>query len=198
MKRSTTSWLVCALLLAALLVWVGPKQLLNPPAGSKAAGDIGGAFTLTDEKGKSLTDKDLRGKYLLVYFGFTHCPDICPTTLLVMRNALERLGEKANNITPVFITLDPERDTPEVMARYVTNFGERLIGLTGTAEQIKSVADAYHVYYSRVEQPESAAGYLIDHSGFVFLMDDDGHYVAHFPHSIPEGELAVKLGQFLR
>ena len=198
MKLSTTSWLVSALGLTALLVWAGPKQLLNPPAHSEAEARIGGPFTLIDAHGKQLTDKAFRGKHLLVYFGFTHCPDICPTTLLVMRNALDRLGKNAKNITPIFITLDPERDTPEVIGRYVTNFGDRLVGLTGSPEQIKKAADAYHVYYSKVEQPKSASGYLVDHSGFIFLMDENGKYLAHFSHGITEGDLAAKIGQFVK
>lgn len=198
MKTSLFTWLACAALLAALLVFIGPKRLLEPPPGSSGEALIGGPFTLVNGSGKTLTDKDFRGQYMLVYFGFTHCPDICPTTLLVMKNALSHMGEKSRRITPVFISLDPERDTPEVVGRYVTNFGDRLIGLTGNPAQVKQAADAYRVFYTKVEQPDSAAGYLIDHSGFVYLMDPNGKYVAHFAHSIPEGELAAKLNQFVQ
>lgn len=197
MRISMLSWLVCSLALAALLVLVGPKRMLSPPAGSGHA-LIGGDFTLVDENGKTVNAADFRGRYTLVYFGFTHCPDICPTTLLIMRNALDRLGDKKKSVVPIFISLDPERDTPKAVKRYISNFGDTLVGLTGTPAQVKSAADAYRVYYSRVEQEGSAAGYLIDHSGFIYLMDPKGRYIAHFAHSISETELASKLGQFIQ
>lgn len=199
MKLSMFSWLACALLLAALLVFIGPKRFLTPPVGSTGEPLIGGRFELTDGQGNKRTDNDFRGKFTLIYFGFTHCPDICPTTLLVIKNALERVGqEKSAQIQPLFITLDPERDTHEVVGRYVRNFGDTLIGLTGTPAQIRQVADAYHVFFSKSPQPDSAAGYLIDHSGFIYLMDKRGKYIAHFAHTIPEGELASKLNQFVQ
>jgi protein SCO1/2 len=196
-RFSAVVWIVCALALAALLVFVGPKRLLTPPEGSESAAHIGGVFTLSNTEGTPVSASDFRGKYMLVYFGFTHCPDICPTTLLVMKNALAALGEKQKAIVPIFISLDPARDTPRVMKQYVSNFGPRLVGLTGTAEEVKKAADAYRVYFSRVEQPDSASGYLIDHSGFMYLMDPNGRYLAHFSHTIPEGELAQKLNQFV-
>lgn len=197
MRLSMLSWLFCSLVLAALLVLVGPKRLLAPPAGVQNDALIGGDFTLTDSSGKETHAYDFKGKYMLVYFGFTHCPDICPTTLLVMRNALDALGMKKKEITPVFISLDPERDTPERVKQYITNFGDTLVGLTGSPAQVKQAANAYRVYYSKVEQENSASGYLIDHSGFVYLMDPKGRYLAHFTHTISETELTSKLNQFL-
>ncbi len=197
MRLSMVSWLVCSLALAALLVLVGPRYLLDPPQGG---GDalIGGDFSLVNGSGKQVQASDFRGRYMLVYFGFTHCPDICPTTLLVMKNAIDALGEKKKSIAPIFISLDPERDTPEAVGKYVTNFGDTLVGLTGSAQQIKEAANAYRVYYSRVEQQDSAADYLIDHSGFMYLMDTRGKYIAHFSHGISESELTNKLKQFMR
>lgn len=198
MRSSGFTWLVCALLLAALLVFVGPKRLLQPPEGSARSGMIGGTFSLVDSAGNTVTDRTFHGQYMLVYFGFTHCPDICPTTLFIVKNALDALGEKAQKITPVFVSLDPERDTPQVMGRYVGNFGTRVVGLTGTPAQVRAAAEAYRVHYSKVERPDSAAGYLIDHSGFLYLMDPRGNYIAHFPHTIAEAELAAKLSQFVQ
>jgi protein SCO1/2 len=195
-RFSAITWIVCALALAALLVFLGPKRLLSPPEG-EGTSLIGGSFTLTDTTGTQVTENDFHGQYMLVYFGFTHCPDICPTTLLIMKNALAQLGEKQKDIVPIFISLDPARDTPRVMKQYVGNFGPRLIGLTGTAEEVKKAADAYRVYFSKVRVEDSASEYLIDHSGFVYLMDKNGRYLAHFAHTISEGELAQKLNQFV-
>jgi protein SCO1/2 len=122
---------------------------------------------------------------MLVYFGFTHCPDICPTTLLMMAQALKALGKEAEEITPIFITLDPKRDTPEVMGTYVKNFYPGLVGLSGNKDQIAAVADRYKVYYSIVKNEDSAMGYMVDHSGFVYLMDQQGKYLTHFSHTMP-------------
>jgi cytochrome oxidase Cu insertion factor (SCO1/SenC/PrrC family) len=190
------SWLICSLALAAVLVVVGPRRLLSPPEGAEAA-LIGGDFTLQNGDARPVHAQDFRGRYMLVYFGFTHCPDICPTTLLVMKNALEKLGSKRDKIVPIFISLDPERDTPEAMKQYVSNFDPALVGLTGTPEQIKHAAEVYRVYYSKVTQEDSSASYLIDHSGFIYLMDTKGRYLAHFSHTIPETELASKIGQMI-
>lgn len=188
MQKSVLAWLLSVLALVALTVYVGPTLLkVVPNAGPAQQGEaaIGGAFTLTDSNGRTVKDTDFRGKYMLVYFGFTHCPDICPTTLLMMTNALEQLGRDAKNIVPIFVTLDPERDTQAAVGAYVKNFSPDLIGLTGTPEQITKVADAYKVYFSKVKSDDSAMGYMIDHSGFIYLMDKDGKYVAHYTHTMP-------------
>lgn len=197
MKLPVLSWIICVLGLIGLVAWLGTGVV---PVTKNKGGEaqIGGPFTLTAPDGSTVTDRDLRGKYLLVYFGFTHCPDICPTSLLLMQNALDQLGAKGEKVTPVFITLDPERDTPEIVGNYVSNFGDRFVGLTGTPEQIRTAADAYKVYYSKVEDENSALGYIIDHSGFMFLMDPDGKYVAHFPHSIAEQSLTEGLDAAIR
>ncbi len=183
------------IILVFWLVMLVKPELLAPAPPSSESGEalIGGSFTLTDHQGKPFTEAKLKGHYSLIYFGFTHCPDICPTTLLVIKNALDNMGKDADIVQPILISLDPERDTPESMAQYVSNFHPRLVGLTGTPEQIKRVADAYKVYYSRVEQPESAMGYLVDHSGFVFLMGKNGEYITHFPHTVAEQTLADTL-----
>ena len=141
----------------------------------------------------------MQGQWHLVYFGFTHCPDICPTTLLVIQNALNAMDpDYADQITPLLISVDPERDTVETLATYVSHFHPRLIGLTGTAKQVKQAADAYKVYYQKVPLDDSAIGYVVDHSGFIFLMNPQGEYVSHFPHNISESELAEKLTLLIR
>lgn len=182
------------------LIMLVKPELLAPqrPDTQQGTALIGGTFTLTAHTGKTFTEADLKGKYSLVYFGFTHCPDICPTTLLVIKNALDNLGDSARHVQPILISVDPDRDTPESMAQYVSNFHPSLIGLTGTHEQIKQVTDAYKVFYARVDQPDSAMEYLVDHSGFVFLMDKNGEYLEHFPHTVAEQTLTDTLTRTIK
>jgi cytochrome oxidase Cu insertion factor (SCO1/SenC/PrrC family) len=151
---------------------------------------VGGPFTLTDQTGRHVTEKDFLGKYTLVFFGYTYCPDICPTELQVISAALDKLGSKADIIQPIFITIDPQRDTPEILKQYVANFHPRLIGLTGTPEEIAAVAKAYRVYYARVAGKESANDYLMDHSSIVYLMDTKGTFLKHFTYTTDVNELA--------
>ena len=150
---------------------------------------VGGPFTLVDQTGKSITDKDFRGKYMLIFFGYTYCPDVCPTELQVMMAALDTLGPRAAEVQPIFITIDPDRDTPEVMQSYVENFGPSLVGLTGTAEQIAQVAKAYRVYYAKSGNTKTQ-DYLMDHSSIIYLMGPDGHFVKHFTYTTDAAALA--------
>jgi len=140
---------------------------------------VGGPFTLTDQAGNVRTDKDFRGKLMLVYFGFTFCPDVCPTDLQAMALAVDKLGQDGDDLQPIFITVDPERDTAAHLADYVPLFHKRLIGLTGSAEAIQKVADAYKVYYAKV--PLKDADYTVDHTAYIYLMDRDGNYLGFFP-----------------
>ncbi len=199
MRLPVLSWILCVLALLGLLAWLG-SDFAPVTKGGETANEalIGGDFSLTDGKGKTITNKDFRGKHMLIYFGFTHCPDICPTSLLLIQNAINQLGDKGKNIVPIFITLDPERDTPEAVGQYVAHFGPNLVGLSGTAEQIKHVADAYKIYYRKVEDKDSAMGYVIDHSGFMYLMGPDGKYVTHFPHTIAEQSLTDGLAAAIK
>lgn len=143
---------------------------------------IGGPFTLVDQNGKTFTDADLKGKPTLLYFGYTYCPDVCPTSLLLMENAVEELGpDAAKKVNLVFITIDPERDTPQLMQGYVSNFGPTIVGLTGTAEQIAVAARAYRVYYQKVASKDGSP-YLMDHSSIVYVLDRRGRFVTHFTH----------------
>ncbi|HMN36861.1 MAG TPA: SCO family protein [Hyphomicrobium sp.] len=170
--------------LAALLV-VGPPSGTMLPQGSVETGKplVGGPFALTDQTGKRVTDKDFLGKYMLVFFGYTHCPDVCPSGLQVMSAALAKLGDKAKDVVPVFITLDPERDTPEKLADYLHSFDPRFIGLTGSKQDVESATKAYRVYRQVVPDDKTPGEYTIDHSAIIYLMDKSGQFVTHIPHT---------------
>jgi cytochrome oxidase Cu insertion factor (SCO1/SenC/PrrC family) len=142
-------------------------------------GPIGGPFSLVDQTGKSRTDEDFRGKLLLIYFGYSYCPDVCPTDLQQIGLAVDQLDAAAGAVQPLFITVDPERDTAAHLAEYVPMFHPRLIGLTGSAEQIRRVAGAYKVYYAKY--PPGSPDYVIDHSSFIYLVDENGKYIGFFP-----------------
>lgn len=149
---------------------------------------IGGPFTLIDHTGKTRTETDFRGKLLLVYFGFTYCPDICPTDLQAMTVGIEKLGTSGDAVQPLFITVDPERDTVDHLAQYVSLFHSRLIGLTGTAAQVHRAANAYRVHYARVT---IGANYTIDHSAFIYMMGRDGTYLGFFPPGTSPDQIAT-------
>lgn len=157
---------------------------------------IGGPFTLTDHTGKRVTEKDFAGGHTLVYFGYTYCPDICPAELQVMSAALDALGDKAEKVTPVFVTIDPERDTVEQMKSYVENFHPRLVGLTGSSEDIKKAAKAYRVFYAKAKS-DSATEYLMDHSSIVYLMSPKGEYLTHFSYGTAPDKMAEGIIKFL-
>jgi cytochrome oxidase Cu insertion factor (SCO1/SenC/PrrC family) len=185
---------------AALAVLPEARQRLFPALTVKSVGQalVGGPFSLTDHTGKRVTDQDYRGRILVVFFGFTFCPDVCPTGLQVMSAALDKLGPKADQITPVFISIDPERDTPEQMALYVKSFHPRLVGLTGTPEEIEAVAKSYRVYYKRVSDPKSTAGYTMDHSAIIYVMGRDGAFLTHFTYAVSADAMAERLSKLLQ
>jgi protein SCO1/2 len=142
-----------------------------------------------------VTDQDFRGRYMLVFFGFTHCPDICPAELQVMSESLEALGPKADQVVPIFITLDPERDTPEVMGEYVKNFGPRFVGLTGSPEAIKQAKEAYRILATKT--PLGGQDYTIDHVALAYLMDPDGKYIEHFAYGTSAAKMTETLRRYL-
>jgi protein SCO1 len=154
---------------------------------------IGGPFSLTTMTGEAVTDQTYLGRPMLVYFGFTHCPDICPAGLQIITAALDQLGDKASGLTPLFITLDPERDTQETLAAYMKSFHPRLIGLTGTPEETARAAKAYRVYAKKVPNENAPKDYSVDHSGFMYVMDASGKYVTHFPHNTSADKLSAAL-----
>lgn len=160
---------------------------------------IGGPFELTDPDGKTVTDQDFRGRHMLVFFGFTNCPDICPAELQVMAATLDELGPQAETVAPIFITLDPQRDTPQAVGAYVKNFGPRFIGLSGSPQAIEQAAKAYRVAYSKFvpEGADAATQYSVDHTAFVYLMGPDGEYITHFPYGTPAAKMAETLRRYL-
>ncbi len=188
----------------ALLVmgsgWFAWQKLRPPltigPTTTSGTIQVGGPFELIDQTGERRSDEDYRGRYMLVYFGFTYCPDICPTSLLIMSHALQLLSDRApevaEQVVPVFVTVDPERDTVEALAAYAPSFHPDLVALTGTPEQIAAAAKAYRVYYAKVEDA-SAGTYLVDHISFIYLMGPDGAYVTHFSHLAQSEDIAEGL-----
>ena len=180
MLRNPISLVPYLIALAAVLgglVW-HEGDLVAEGAQSSGLAAVGGPFTLTDQFGKTRTDSDLRGRYLLVYFGYTDCPDACPTTLGVIADAVPKLGPDKNKLVPVFITTDPERDTPSVLKTYLDAFGPEFVGLTGSPAAIKKAAGEYHVYFAR--HPLPGGGYSVDHSSVMYLMGPDGRFVTYY------------------
>jgi protein SCO1 len=147
--------------------------------------------------GKPVADEDFEGQWQLVFFGFTSCPDVCPTTLIEVSAILEELGDDAQQVRPLFISVDPERDTPEVMAAYVAHFDPRIVGLTGSPEQIKQAGRAFRAYYAKVEQENQPDGYTMDHAAFLYLMDPEGAYAAHFSPSDEPVTVAQEIRAYL-
>jgi cytochrome oxidase Cu insertion factor (SCO1/SenC/PrrC family) len=182
----------CALLLAASLVGCGTvfcddvTVAEEQPSAAQMMddlmyghGSVGGPFTLTDQTGKPRSDTDFRGKLMIVYFGYTYCPDVCPTDLMAITQALDALGPAATEVQPIFITIDPERDTP-LLADYIAAFHRSFVGLTGSAQQIRTVANAYKAFYVKVQDARSG-DYSIDHAGVIYLMGRNGEYLGFMP-----------------
>jgi len=154
---------------------------------------VGGPFSLIDHTGRPRNNGDFRGKLMLIYFGFTYCPDICPTDLQNIGLALDELGLAADEVQPLFITVDPERDTAEHLKEYLSLFHPQFIGLTGDASAIRAAADDYKVYYAKVPSKQQGGTYTVDHTAFIYLMGADGSYVGFFPPGTPPGRIAETL-----
>ncbi|MGI4952941.1 MAG: SCO family protein [Janthinobacterium lividum] len=152
---------------------------------------IGGPFVLHDGDGRRVTEQQFRGRWMLVYFGYTHCPDACPTALQDMATAMDQLGDKKKDVALVFITVDPERDTPAVVKDYVSAFEAGITALSGSAAEVADAARAYRVYYAK--HPTKDGGYDMDHSSIIYLMDPEGRFVANFTHETPPDQIAAKL-----
>ena len=186
-----------AILGIALVLGIGLTyrlMMMGTETNSSGTASIGGPFTLVNQDGETVTQDDFKGKYMLIYFGYTFCPDVCPTELQVMGTALDMMPQDiADEITPVFFTVDPERDTVEAVAEYVPYFHDRMVGLTGTVEQTTAAAKAFRVYYAKAipeGEPEDTDTYLMDHSSFVYLMDREGKFVRHFNYGTSPEDMA--------
>lgn len=179
---------LCIVAAAGLVAYA----LMSTPRGQRSTGEalVGGPFTMVKHTGETVTEKSFAGKPMLLFFGFTFCPDVCPTELQVMAEALRQLGDRGSDIQPIFVTTDPDRDTPTVMASYVAAFGDQFVGLTGTPEQVKQIATAYRVFYQRVENKDAPDAYLMDHSSIIYLMDGNGKFLKHFTYSTDAKALA--------
>ncbi len=189
---------VIAIILLAAALALGLASLFlirdQTPSGTGKA-LVGGPFTMINQKGETVTEKDFAGKYMLVFFGFTFCPDVCPTELQVMGAALDQLGPDADKITPVFVSVDPERDTVSVVVDYISNFRPGFVGLTGSMDQVKAMAKTYRVYFAKVENKERPADYQVDHSSIIYLMGPDGSFVKHFSYTTDPKAMADSLRQ---
>jgi protein SCO1 len=189
-----------ALLLPAAMIAVGspPAAAAGPVAPKQQAAAIGGPFTLVDQDGRTVTDEAYRGKWLLVYFGYTHCPDSCPTALNNMAEALDRLDAGLRvRLQPIFVTVDPERDTPAVMKDYVGAFeGASIVGLSGTQDQVAAIEAAYRIHAQR--RNEEGGEYSIDHTSVIHIMDPAGHFVGLVSDLMAPERLANRLTQLVK
>jgi cytochrome oxidase Cu insertion factor (SCO1/SenC/PrrC family) len=186
---------VLALTVAGGAAWFVLAPAISSMAGGEAT--VGGPFTLTDQHGVEVTEQDFAGRYMLVYFGYTYCPDICPLSLANMTQAVDLLPpDQADQVVPIFITVDPERDTVNQLAEYAPLFHPRLVALTGSPEAIKAAAQAYRVYFAKAGKDDTD-DYLMDHSTFIYLMGPDGRYVRHFAHNAAPEEIAAGIGAAL-
>jgi len=179
-------------------LWLRPApESLGPTLPAGVA--IGGPFSLIDETGAPVTEKTYRGRHMLIFFGFTYCPDVCPTELAKIAATLDLLGQDAQRLVPLFVSIDPERDTPEALAQYTELFHPAIVGLTGSEQQIAAVARAFRVYYNKVKTGPEPDAYTMDHSAFVYLMGPDGGFRQFFsPQATPEQMAAAIRAQLAR
>jgi protein SCO1/2 len=193
-KQALIPYLLLAAALAGGLLWHESDTV--PGLGRSIVtgqANVGGPFRLTGQNGKAVSDADFRGRYMLIYFGYSFCPDVCPTTLSVMAQALDKLGGESRRVTPIFITIDPERDTPQVLGDYMKAFGPNFVGLTGSAAAIKDVEKKYRVY--AVKKPLEKGAYGMDHSSVLYLMGPDGRMISFYDEAISPDDLAKDLRQ---
>lgn len=183
--------------LAALLM-IGVGAIVWLTTGADGPLGIGGPFKLVDQDTRPVTEQTYRGKYMLVYFGFTFCPDVCPTTLNHVADALDRLGDKADKLVPILITVDPKRDTPEAMKQYVAAFTPRMVGLTGTPEQAAAAARAYRVYFKESRTGPGPNDYTMDHSSILYLMGPDGAFIAPLRAEASGEQIAADLARHVK
>jgi protein SCO1/2 len=185
-------YLVAAAMIIAGVLWHEADQIggLGRTVTTGTA-TIGGPFSLIDQNGRTRTQDDFRGRFMMIYFGYSYCPDICPTTLAEMAAALDKLGSHRNRIVPLFISIDPERDTPQVLKAYMKAFGADFTALTGSTGNIEKAAKAYRVYIRK--HPLADGNYSMDHSGVIYLMGPDGRFVTYYENEIGPDKIAEDL-----
>jgi len=200
MIKFCTFLIFLLLIVTTVMLVVTKNKLTNDVQATESQGEgvaqVGGDFTLTNQDGVIVTNKDFRDKIMLVFFGFTSCPDICPVTSATYAKVLESLGEKAGQVAPLFITVDPETDKPEVLKEYLGKIDKRIIGLTGTQEQIDKAASAYKAYFAKSKN--EAGQDQVDHSGFIYIMDKNGAYIQHFPYDANADEITAAISKLLK
>jgi protein SCO1 len=194
-KTSHVAFVLTAFM-AGLVVFLGVFYVATGHFGGPAPSAIGGPFTLTDQDGKTITARDFKGEPLLVFFGYTHCPDICPTTLFELSEVLHAMGKDADRVHALFITVDPERDTAAVMKDYLSSFDPHLRGATGTPQQIEAVEKEYRVIARKVPIGKNG-DYSMDHTALVYLMDKEGRFVAPFSLNRKPADAAAVLRKYL-
>lgn len=185
-KKVARVIIILSMIIAAISMYIvltidlSDKPLAGQGGDPIGEAQIGGDFVLTDQNGNEFNSKMMRGKLSLIYFGFTFCPDICPTSLQKLTQVLSTLDKYQIDVLPIFITVDPARDTSAFLKEYLSHFHEKFIGLTGTEKQIREVADLYKVFYAVAGDGAEGDKYMLDHSSFVYLMDKNGKYMKHF------------------
>ncbi len=197
--HTSKTWMPYVILAAAIFfsavtagtLWILGNHAAEPKTQTYGEAQIGGPFSLIDQNGERRSEADFRGRYMLIFFGFTNCPDVCPTTLAMLSETFKELGPKADEVVPIFISIDPERDTPAILKSYLASFGPRFVGLSGTPAEVAKVADAYKVYYQKI--PLEGGGYTMNHSSVIYLMDKNGKFAAHYTLEIGPDALAADL-----
>lgn len=190
-----TAWILVVLVagttIAVLVSDDVREAVLGTPGDGPGIASIGGPFEMVDQTGKTVTEADFLGKPSVFFFGFTHCPDVCPTTLYEMSTYLEELGEDADKLNVAFVTVDPERDTPEIMGDYITPFDDHIVALSGTPEQVAKMGKAWRVYSRRVDQDDGE--YTMDHTATIYMMDADGKFVGTIAYGEDSETVLAKL-----
>ncbi|HUW50862.1 MAG TPA: SCO family protein [Sulfuricella sp.] len=190
---------LCLAILSAALIFAGFAWADPPAVEAQAESAIDTRYLLMDTRGRAVTDQDFPGHFQIITFGYTFCPDICPTTLAEMSLVMEKLGKQADLLQPIFVTVDPERDTPDVLRKYTAFFNPRIIGLTGSPDLIRRVADHFRVRYEKHWEPGAEKDkYSVDHSAGMYLLGSDGHFLAKFSYATPPQEIADRIRALMK
>ena len=195
MMKSVMSALVVVLLYLSSSYAV--VEAADSETSTPAATEVRAKFSLVDHQGRAVTENTYRGKWLLVFFGYTSCPDICPLTLYDIALAMKALDEDGDRVQPIFVSVDPERDTVDVLAKYIPSFGPSIVGLTGEPEQVKQTAQSFRVYYEKVAIPGNPEAYTMDHQSYIYLIRPDGEFETVFPHGMSVDRMVTALRLYI-